>query len=221
MQAPAKKHDVIALLAEREFLVRALIESAERERRRIGQQLHDDLCQLLLGAAFCAKAVAQSLPAASPAAAELDDLMRLINSAARQSRDLALELNITHLDAHRFSAALEHLAAGRAGGIPCRLEYHLVSEAPSAGHLYRIAQEAVANAAQHSGGTEIVVRVEEDEESVHLQIADDGCGFNERTCAGLGVAMMKYRAETINGRLRFDTPQRGGTRVTCSLPRSP
>lgn len=221
MEAPAKNHDVIALLAEREFLVRALIESAERERRRIGQELHDHLCQLLLGAAFCAKAVAQSLPALSPAAEELDDLVRLINSAAQQTRNIALELNATHMDAHGFSAALEHLAAGRAGAIPCRLEYHLFSDAPFAGHLYLIAQEAVANAVQHSGGTEIVVRVEEDAESVHLQIADDGCGFDAGARAGLGLAMMKYRAETINGRLRFDTPREGGMRVKCSVPRSP
>jgi signal transduction histidine kinase len=223
MEPPAHNHDTTQLLAEREFLIRALLETAERERRRIGQQLHDEICQLLVGAAFGAKAVAHSLPASSPAAAELDDLVRLINHAAQQTRSLTRELDALHFDARDFTAAMRKLGEGRPGGIPCRLEFDPspppIRNAPSALQLYRIAQEAITNATQHSGAAEIVVRVIGDGEGMQLQIADNGCGFDEGTHSGLGLAMMKYRAEAIGADLRIDTSTEAGTCVTCSLPK--
>jgi len=76
-----------------ETLERAVRESAEQERRRIGQQLHNHLSQLLVGAAFGAKALADRLPAASPEAAAAQDLARLINSAVNETRVIVRGLN--------------------------------------------------------------------------------------------------------------------------------
>jgi signal transduction histidine kinase len=85
-----------------ETLERAVLESAEQERRRIGQELHNHLSQLLVGAAFGAKALADRLPAASPEAAAAEDLARLIHSAVQETRDIVRGLNPTD----RYAPAL-------------------------------------------------------------------------------------------------------------------
>jgi PAS domain S-box-containing protein len=212
-------------ITERKFLERALLEATERESRRIGQELHDHLCQHLLGAAFSSKAISTGLPADLPAAAELNDLARLINSAVQQTRDIARGLNPVELDSGGLMAALQELTERPYPGITCRLECQrpvLLPDAKAALHVYRIAQEAVANAVQHSRGTEIVVRLTEDEENVDLQIADNGSGFARMQTGeqqGLGLKIMKYRAQAIGGKLWVDTTKDGGTLVICVLPK--
>src|SRR5215213_3512984 len=83
---------------DRKALDLAVLEAVARERKRIGQEFHDHLSQLLLGAAFGAKALADRLPAASPEAAAAGDLARLINSAVQQMRDVVLGLNRVESD---------------------------------------------------------------------------------------------------------------------------
>lgn len=80
-------------IAGQRILERAVLEAAANERRRIGQELHDDLCQNLLGAAFALKAVAENLPPASSNAVELELLARLVNAAVLQARDIARGLH--------------------------------------------------------------------------------------------------------------------------------
>ena len=206
--------------AERDFLERALLESADRESQRIGQELHDHLCQHLLGAAFSAKALAHTLDPASPAASEADGLARLINSAVVQMREIVRGLNPAELGASGLRDALQELARQPR----CRLECEHSISLPDAGaarHLFRIAQEAVANALKHSGAREVVLRLSEDDHSVFLETADDGTGFNPAGTAsrGIGVEMMKIRARTVGATLRFDTPKGGGTRVLCVVPK--
>lgn len=203
--------------------MRALLGVAERESQRLAQRLHDDLCQVLLGATFSAKALAQRLPPESPVAADLDDLVRLINSAVEAARCVMRDLNPVGLDAAGLVTALRELVA-QPPGMACRLECDgpvSVPDSVAARHLFRIAQDAVANAAQHSGGTELVVRLNEDERHVHLEISDNGRGFkrSQNGREGFGLALMKYRAEAINARLRCDIRGKGGTSITCSLPR--
>ena len=209
-----------ARVAEREFLERAFLESADRESRRLGQELHDHLCQHLLGAAFSAKALAHTLEPASPAAIEADELARLINSAVVQMREIVRGLNPADLAASGLREALQKLAQHPR----CRLECaHPVSlpDAEAARHTFRIAQEAVANAVRHSAAREIVLRLSEDAHSVSLEITDDGTGFDPDSTIsrGLGVAMMKCRARALGGTIRFDTPDSGGTRVLLVIPK--
>jgi len=224
------RHEVSASIAilmditERRFLERALLEAAERESRHIGQELHDHLCQHLLGAAFSAKAVAMGLPADSATSAELHHLARLINSAVQQTRDIARGLNPVELDAAGLMTALQELVQRPRSGIACRLEcaeHVLLPDANAALHAYRVAQEAVANATAHSGATEIVLRLAEDDQNVILQIDDNGRGFDPKVQnrLGLGIAIMKYRAHAIAGRVRVDTSPERGTSVTLLLPK--
>jgi len=85
--------------ADRKTLDLAVREAVERERRRIAQELHDHLSQLLLGAAFGAKALADRLPVASPEAVDAEDLARLINATVQQTRNIVFGLNPANLDA--------------------------------------------------------------------------------------------------------------------------
>ena len=225
------QHEIFASMAlfmdvtERRFLERALLEATERESRRIGQELHDHLCQHLLGAAFSIKAVASSQPADSPTAAKLNDLARLINSAVVQARDIARGLNPVELDSAGLMAALQELTERPHAGVTCRLECQrpvLLPDAEAALHAYRIAQEAVANAVKHSGGTEIVVRLTEDAQHVYLQIVDNGSGILRQTVAPqgkIGLELMKYRAHAVGGNVAIHTTMEGGTGVTCSIPK--
>ena len=215
---------IIVDVTERKFLERALLEASERESRRIGQELHDNLCQHLLGAAFSAKAVAMGQPADLPVSAELHNLARLINSAVQQTRDIARGLNPVEMDSAGLMTALQALADRPRTEMACRLECNhnvLLLDAGVALHAYRIAQEAVANAMQHSGGTEIVIRLTEEDANIVLQIEDNGTGFEFHPTQrqGLGLEIMKYRAHAISGKNRLNTAQGRGTNVTLVLPK--
>jgi PAS domain S-box-containing protein len=214
----------VAQKSERRFLESAVLEAGDRENRRIGQALHDQLCQLLLGAAFSAKALANRMPALSTTASEVADLARLVNSAVQQVREVARGLNPPELDSASLVTALLELTQRPLHGVTCRLECEqpvLHFDAITALHFYRIAQEAVANAVAHSGGSEVIVRLSEDTENVVLEIHDNGRGFAPAMNRGLGLASMEYRARAIGARLSVDTRAVGGTSVICVLPRRP
>ena len=90
----------------------------------------------------------------------------------------------------------------------------------AAAHLYRIAREAVINANKHAQARQIVVRLERVRKEMVLRVIDDGVGFPKelKPQQGLGYHIMKYRAQLMGGRLEIDSPQTGGTRVSCYLP---
>lgn len=91
-EEPSESPDGLLQMSRAEF-DRALLEAAGREVERIGQEMHDHLCQHLLGAAFAAQALANSLPPGSPAALEARDVAQLINSAVQQTRDIVQGLH--------------------------------------------------------------------------------------------------------------------------------
>ena len=231
MQAPAKKHDVIALLAEREFLVRALIESAERERRRIGQQLHDDLCQRLAAIKLHCSILQRELERegssqADRAAQNVD----AIGEATTLSRSFARSLAPVTLDSNGLSSALQLLAksAGTSFGIVIDFECPqlvVVPDPDTAMQLYRIAQELIANAAKHARPTRIGMRLIRRPSSLLLEVANDGLPFSNPAdlIEGMGLHILRARADAIGARMEFipvSTPD-GGTRVRCNLPYNP
>lgn len=210
-------------LAEQQFLERAFLECGERESRRIGQELHDHLCQILLGAAFAAKVLSQTLPPESSAAADAAELARLVNSAVQQARDIARGLRLADLDATGLPAALHELCGRPRPGVRCRFECPRpvsLRSATDARHAYRIVEEAVTNATLHSRGSEIVVRLSEDAHGIQFVVSDNGRGFDYESVRrkGFGLAAMEYRAQALDGQLRFDTPTEGGTAVILMLP---
>jgi two-component system, LuxR family, sensor kinase FixL len=217
-------------ITERKRLERALLEASEREQRRIGQDLHDHLCQHLLGVAFMLKVLANSAESeGSKRARELHQAAALVNEAVQQARDVARGLHPVALDAEGLMSALRELASHVTPVVNCELDCPqpvLIEDSTAAMHFYRIAQEAVTNAIKHSGARRIRIRLREDRDKVELRIRDDGRGFppekaDVSRAGGMGLDIMKYRAHAIGGRLLLESHPAGGAVVTCTIPKPP
>jgi PAS domain S-box-containing protein len=204
-----------------------ILEISDREQQRLGQELHDGLCQHLTAVAFMARSVALRLKNHRVIEVrDIEKIAQLVNDAATNTRDLSRALHRIDVDAAGLVNALQDLVDREIWKIPCRLEvkpsFHIEADVAAA-QLYRIAREAVINANKHAQGREIVVALGSRRKGIVLSVTDDGVGFrNARNSArGLGLPIMKYRARSIGGRLEIESPKKGGTRVACYLPEGP
>lgn len=210
---------------EKKFLERAVLDAAEREQRRIGQELHDHLCQQLLGAAFSAKALAGDLDREKSAhAEELHDLARLINDAVSQVRDISRGLHPVELDAAGLMSALQELAARVNHTLRC--EFHCVKSVPvenpaTSLHAYRIAQEVVADALHRNGTTKILITLSiRKQDSICLEVTDDGREEGDLTSNpdGMAAKTLQYRVHAMRGTLSTDFQPGKGTKITLQFP---
>lgn len=219
---------IIRDITERRRLEQEILHVTDEERRRIGQDLHDGLGQMLTGIGLISQNLARKLRADDlPQAADVAEITDLIREADQFARSLAKGLVPVELEANGLTAALQHLAtnAERLFGIGC--QYDEVGMVPlhdinTAIHLYRIAQEAVSNAAKHGKAAHVRVSLALGDEQVRLHVQDDGVGFpdelpNDR---GMGVRIMQYRARIIGGTLEIWRDPAGGTAVTATVPRT-
>jgi signal transduction histidine kinase len=208
---------------------KAILETVEEEQRRIGQDLHDGLCQQLTGVALIAKALAQKLSANSPnESADASEIAALISRAIDQTRDLARGLSPLEIEVAGLAPALQKFADAteRLNNISCEFVYDESSGYQGryspvlSTHLYRIAQEAVYNSIQHGKAKRITISLAVAQDGGHLTIKDDGIGLqaNSEPIVGLGVRSMRYRSRMINARFRIGRDADGGTVVACSFP---
>ena len=221
----------VALAAERtvrEELEREMLEISEREQRRIGQDLHDGLCQLLTGAAISNATLARQL-SASQCPSSLEETTRktglLISDAIVFARKIAKGLDAVELGETGLMQALEEYTSTTADlfGVDC----HFVCASPVlidtpmvATHLFRIAQEGIGNALKHGQARNIEVTLEECEAGLRLSIADDGAGISNdwKTHVGMGLRTMSVRAKLSGGDLSIGQSKWGGVEVTCIIP---
>ena len=213
---------IVRDITERKRMEAEILHIAEREQRRIGQDLHDGLGQMLTGAAMVSKAIAQRLKKKSKAlAVEAENLTTLLNEAIAQTRQLARGLQ--PLDqADEFPTALQELGFQTESrlGISCRIRADALPGSCSllaATHLYRIAQEAMNNAFRHGQAKNIEISSKTLGPAVRLTIRDDGSGFAEPRGRGLGLRIMDYRARVIGGHLDIRSSPGTGTTVVCSV----
>jgi PAS domain S-box-containing protein len=211
-------------IARRRGLEGEILEISDREQQRLGQELHDGLCQHLTAVAFMARSVGLRLK--NHRVIEVKDIEKiaeLVNEAAADTRNLSRALHRLDVDAAGLVTALEDLVDREIWKIPCRLEvkpsFH-INDDVAAGHLYRIAREAVINANKHSEAREILVKLERSPQGMVLRVIDNGIGFSNGSNLkqGLGFHIMNYRARLFGGSLEIDSPKQGGTRVSCYLP---
>ena len=213
-------------ITERKRLEREILEISDQERRRIGQDLHDGLCQHLAGIELMSQVLQQKLAAKSKAgAARAGEIARHVREAIGQTRSLARGLSPVTLESEGLASALRELAANteKMFGIACRVEcaQAVPNSATATGmHLYRIAQEAVSNAIKHGKATEVVIRLQPANQRLALSITDNGSGFPKAIPRndGMGLRIMRYRAGMIDGLLSIDQNPTGGTVVSCSVP---
>jgi PAS domain S-box-containing protein len=221
----ATNNELEQTMAQRGQLERELLEVSEREKRRIGEDLHDMVCQELTATAFFLKSTAKKVAQNSAAAAKvLEESAQTVNRNVVIARELARGLQAVELTASGLKNALRDLAAQACQntGIKCHFKSArnvYVPDDTVALHLYRVAQEAVTNAVKHSGAKNILISLDHDAAHVCVSVQDDGKGFTIRKRRkGLGLHMMRYRANALGGELKIERRKSGGTDITCIIP---
>jgi len=194
---------------------------SDREQRRIGQDLHDSLCQHLTAIAFMARSVALRLKKHRVIEVEhIEEIAELINDGVTEARTIARGLHPVEMEPPGLVTALAALVKQRHWPVSCRLEADeeiSVQDSTVALHLYRIAREAVINANKHARAREIIVRMKRSAKGIELSVIDDGVGIpgNSPAGSGMGFHIMQYRARSIGARLEIKPIKPHGTRVTC------
>ena len=194
---------------------------SDREQRRIGQDLHDSLCQHLTAIAFMARSVALRLKKHRVIEVEhIEKIAELINDGVTEARTIARGLHPVEMEPPGLVTALATLVKQPHWPVPCRLEADeeiSVQDSTVALHLYRIAREAVINANKYAGAREIIVRMGRSTKGIELSVIDDGVGIsaNSPLGSGMGFHIMEYRARSMGARLEVKPLKPHGTRVTC------
>lgn len=216
----------IRMLEERRQLELDIIKVSEHEQQRIGQDLHDGLCQQLAAIGCAVHALAEDLQTQqSPTAQDAALVVESVQQAVADARDLARGIFPVHVDDSGFSVALKELAANtsRLTGVSIVIQERgeIQIDSPKvAMHLYRIAQEAVANAVRHGRAREIVIALDQRGDVLEMRLEDDGGGMvTEKTSAvtGMGLRTMRYRAQSVGATFEITPRSAGGTCVCCCL----
>jgi signal transduction histidine kinase len=212
-------------ITERKQLEQQLLEISDREQQRIGQDLHDGLCQHLAGIELMSQVLEQKIaPKSRTDAARVGEIARHVRDAISQTRQLARGLSPVTLESEGLMAALEELASNTEKLFKVRCAFDcrspvLVDDPVIATHLFRIAQEAVSNAIKHGKATHLSIQLREDRGNAVLTITDDGAGFPESVSKqkGMGLRIMQSRAGMIGGTLVTGNQPQGGATVICSV----
>jgi signal transduction histidine kinase len=200
-------------------------EVSQREHERIGHNLHDGLAQELTGVSLLLKTLEDAIARDAPQlTTRVHSVRNMVEQSIATVRELTLGLSPVHLDRDGFAAALEQLCASSEAlyGIPVRFSSRLTRRLHGLGaapDLYRIAQEAIRNAARHSGAKEIHLTLAADDKRLALAIEDNGRGImpTAETRGGMGMKIMRYRASIIGALLEISARKHGGTIVRCVL----
>jgi two-component system CheB/CheR fusion protein len=215
-------------ITQRKQLEAEVLLISEREQQRIARDLHDGLGQLLSGTVHLANALQLDLAEeALPQAAEALRITELLNEAVSQTRSLARGLYPVRPESNGLMVALQELA-GRTKELfkirctfKCRKAVQSMDNAVAT-HLYRIAQEAVANAVKHGRAKEIGLDLQATSRRIVLTVKDDGSGFDAGgpPSNGMGIRIMQYRAGMIGGALSIQPNPGQGVRVICTVDRA-
>jgi signal transduction histidine kinase len=218
---------VLLPIPEQKRLERECLRMGERERTRIGQELHDDLCQVLAGLSFMLHRVGEGVARTdADLAAEVDGLNTEIAAVTERVRTLARGLFPAGLDHAGLRDALQdcadHARQRFAVGVDLELPRRLPPHSPDQVlQVYRIVQEAVSNAVRHGGARRLRMAVSTHDRAVDVQIDDDGRGFaarNGEPQSGIGLHVMEYRARVLGGTLHLGNHPPHGASVRLHYP---
>jgi PAS domain S-box-containing protein len=210
-------------ITEKKTLERETLEVAAREQTRIGQGLHDGLGQELTGLGLMAKTLMQLLPNSSKERQIVDHLVAGFQRVHEQARSLARGLMPVDIQDFGLADALreltERLSEQTGLSVSFRADAQVANlDHPTATHLFHIAQEALTNSLRHGQPRHIAVTLVDECNAVRLAVHDDGIGICSRyNGKGLGIRIMRHRADQIGGVLQIDSANGRGTLVTCTL----
>ena len=212
-------------ITERKRLEREVLEIGEKERRRIGQDLHDSISQHLTGIAYLAGVLEKKLAARSLAEArDAAEIAGLVRQTISETRSLARGLSPVAVHSGGIVLALEELASGAEElfGIRCPFKCNgpvNVSDESVATQVYYIAQEAITNAVRHGKAKRVWVSLDAAEGNMTLKVRNDGVALPERPdeVNGMGLRIMEYRARMIGAALEIRLDGEKGAVVICSF----
>jgi signal transduction histidine kinase len=220
--------DQVSSLSERRSeLAQQLISAQDSTLRSLSRELHDEFGQTLTAVGMALERVYRSVdPARQALRRELHDVHEAVQSMLDKMRSLSHSLHPVILNELGLEGALETYIPTFESrtGIAVRFVRSGQTRAvdrETATHVYRVFQEALNNAARHSGATCIEVRLALSASSAVLEVEDDGAGFRERTGLGMGMVSMRERAEILNGAIEFLEGSRGGALIRLTVPLEP
>jgi signal transduction histidine kinase len=212
-------------ILERMRLEKEMTDVTERERRRLGHDLHDSLCQHLTGTALAAQVLRAKLNLKlTEEAADAGKLVGLIEEGIDLTRSLARGLFSPDLEGGGLAEALAGLAHNTQERTGIHCEFHHdesqreSSDAAVLTQFYRIAQEAVTNAAKHARAQRIVIELDAADGELRLNVFDDGMGLDDASeTNGLGLKMMRHGANLIGADFKASRHSPSGTIISCVL----
>ena len=206
-----------------------LVSVSEETLRQIGRDLHDDIGQILTGGAMLAADLSKLI--SSCCRGRIGDraevLTGMLNQATHRLRAISHGLYPVAIDAAGLFGSIRTLLNGMRTltdaeiSLDCRGPEPDLSE-DTLLHVYRIVQEATANAIKHSQGSKIDVSLHCDKAALRLIVADNGRGIvrshRRRLGQGIGMVTMKARASSMGAKLSVTSPRSGGVRVKLHMP---
>ncbi|MGE0590941.1 MAG: two-component regulator propeller domain-containing protein [Vicinamibacterales bacterium] len=198
------------------------------ERMRLARDLHDTLLQSLVGVSLQLHAVATGPGLGADERTHLTAIRRSVDGYIREVRASIRDLRSPAQVAEDLPHALERTCHHAVAGAGARVEVVVAGDTDTLGarvrtHLLRISHEAVSNAVRHGGASHVAVRLAVADDVVHLQVSDDGCGFDPDVVGAadaghFGISGMRERAEDLGGRLTLATRPGAGTLVNAVVP---
>ncbi len=206
---------------------KALANKSVIERWKIGKYLHDDLAQKLASAKISVLILKDKLSKEN-LLDTCEEILYIIDESLQEVRDLSHDIIPLDVEKEGVEKALIHLKKQTENqyNINCGLEttdeiLQKINSRIVATNLYHITQEAIKNAVIHGEANNIKIVLIEHEQQLYLHIKDDGKGFDPgNDSGGMGMTIMKYRAEEIGGSFRIKDAKGNDytTCVTCTLP---
>jgi len=219
---------VVRDISERKELEKKILEISNEERKRIGQDLHDGLGQMLTGIRMISGNLARKLKANGvPGASEVEEITDMLSETDEFVRNITHDMVEVDLEKKGLDVALKKLCERNEKLFKIKCVYKnegdiLIEENSVAVNLYRIAQESIHNAVKHGKPTAITVRLSKSGRHISLTITDNGKGFssNEKSDEkdGMGIKIMKYRASLMGGIVEIVRTDDETTVVRCIIP---
>ncbi len=206
-------------------LEREITRISDQERLTMGQALHDDLGSHLAGVDAMATLLKRRLEKENhPEAALARDVSDLINQAIAQTRAMVKGLMPIHFESKKFINTLVRYCreVEKAFGIKCTIDTRMTEltfeDASLLNHLFSITRESINNAAKHSSASHIIVRINDENAAITIEVTDNGKGMTSAE-NGMGLDIMHHRADLIGAELAISTHPEGGTTVLCRIPK--
>lgn len=218
--------DITDKLATEKRIIRAIIDTQEKERNRFAADLHDSLGQQLSGIRFYISALEGALDEDEIVQAQFRKTLKFIDNAAADLRNICFNLMPRTLENHTLHFSLEELANkfSHAGMLNFKIDYAVKNQSLAKEFeiaCFRIVQEFLNNALKHGQASEVTAQFKTSKNQLILHIADNGIGYDQAEAAnrsGMGLRNIKTRVESYFGKLEIISSPGKGCQMKMKFP---